>query len=83
MGSTSERRFKVRRIGFQIPELTRLPFLFHVVPSGVESVTMRVQMRIGHTVYRTRCEMKELSPNHIARGPVLIRAILSHPCLNL
>ena len=41
-------RFKIGRIGFQIPKLSSLPFLFRFIPCGVKSVAVRVQMRIGN-----------------------------------
>ena len=78
-----ERRFKIRRITFQIPELPGLPFLFGLIPSRVEGVAMRVQMRIRYAVHWPRGEVDELRPNHVARLTIFIRPVFPHPCFNL
>ena len=75
-------RFKIRRIGLQIPELPGLPFLFHVIPSRIEGVAMRVQMRIRNAVDWPRGEMDELRPNHVAGCSIFIRPVFPHPCFN-
>ena len=77
-----ERRFKIGRVSFQVPELTRLPFLFRPIPRRIEGITMRVQMRIRKALHRSRCEVNELRPNHVARYPVLVRPFRPHPRFN-
>ena len=78
-----ERRLKIRRVSLQIPELARLPFLFRLIPGRVESVAVRVQMRIRKPVHRPCSEVDELGPNHVAGCPVLVRSLLPHPCFDL
>ena len=43
---------------------------------------MRVQMRIRKALHRSRCEVNELRPNHVARYPVLVRPFRPHPRFN-
>ena len=64
--------FVVRRVPFQIAELPGLPALLHIVPCGVESEAVRVQVRVWNALDRTRREMMELRPNQIASVAVTV-----------
>jgi hypothetical protein len=57
--------FVIGRVPFQIAELTGFPSLLHTVPSGVESETVRVQVRVWNALDRTRRKMVELRPYHV------------------
>ena len=78
-----ESRFVIRGIALEIAEMPGFPALFHLVVCRVEHEAVRVEVRVGLAVHRTRRHVDELGPNHIAGDALFLRASNPDTCLHL
>lgn len=70
-----ECRLIVRRIGFDLSHLDRLPAVFLGVESGIEDKDVRVQVRVGDAVEGAAGKMRKLGKGKIAGRAVVVTSL--------
>lgn len=81
--SHMELGFEITGIPLQVAELTCLPGPFLIVKGRVEHEAVSVKMRIGDAIDGPGSEVDELTPDHIAGGPIFVLPLLANPRLHL